>query len=473
VLLTPRYYQSDMVAGVRDCFRRKVRRVLLVASTGAGKTVIAAMMQGGAAERGGRTWFIVHRREIILETYKKFISYGIDAGLVLSGYPMNPAAMVQVCGVGSLVGRMGDLPQPDGIVWDEAHHIAAATHSRIFNEQAQAWSVGLTATPRRLDGQGLDSHFDTMIEGPPMRRLMDEGYLCDYRYFDRGGADLAGVRSTGGDWNRGDLGEVMGKPNLVGQAVDHYCGLIYGKRAISFEASLKASRESMAAYKANGIEAAHIDGTMHYEQRREIIEAFEAAEIKVLLNVDIAGEGVDIPGVEAVIHRRPTKSLGFYLQANGRAFRLSEGKEWAYILDHAGNRLQHGMPDDPYEWSLAGAVKRAKGPNDDFGVKQCLECYQVARTSAKVCGFCGEEFPIQPRRIEQIEGELTEVDKAMLRQQLEAEKAAEKKRRLIEEKACKTLSELVQLERARGYSNGWAAMTWKRRLAAKNKSKAR
>lgn len=176
-----------------------------------------------------------------------------------------------------------------------------------------------------------------------------------------------------------------------------------------------------------------------------------AGTTRVVSNVELFGEGIDVPLVEAIILLRPTQSLGLYLQQVGRGLRAAEGKQDCIILDHAGCCLRHGLPDDDRDWSLEGARRRSKaGEGEESApVRQCSVCYAINRATATVCKECGTPFEVVAREVEEVAGELAEVDPEQLR------KAAR-----IEQGRATTYEALVALGKARGYKPNWAKYVW-------------
>jgi DNA repair protein RadD len=450
-----RDYQNVLIEGARANIRAGVKRQVLVAPTGSGKTVIAAFMQGRSAQRGARSWFVVHRKEIIEQTAITFGQVGIPHGFVVAGEQTDRTPLVHLCGVQTLANRLDDLDTPELIVWDECHHVAAASWSTIMQRFPDAYHIGLSATPERLDGKGLKEFFDRLVVGPTTGELIRRGFLSPYRYFAPTQPDLTGVATTAGDFNRAQLAGVMGKPTIIGDAFEHYQRLAPGKRAIIFAVSRDHSREVVARFNAEGVPALHVDGAMPKTERKAAFDRFRSGDVCVLSNVDLAGEGVDIPAIEAAILLRPTKSLSLHLQQVGRALRLFDGKTEAVILDHASNALLHGLPDDERQWSLEGRKrgKRAAGANDSFPIRQCIECYRVSPSTADHCPGCGVVFPARARPACHEEGELFELTR------LDA-KRREKEERKAEERQCQSLQDWMLLGKKRGYSRGWAFHQW-------------
>lgn len=458
-MLELRDYQNVLIEGARANIRAGVKRQVLVAPTGSGKTVLAAFMQGSVAKRGARSWFVVHRKEIIDQTAVTFRQVGIDHGFVVAGERTDRAPLVHLCGVQTLANRLADLDPPELIVWDECHHVAAASWATIMQQFPNALHIGLSATPERLDGKGLKEFFDRLVVGPTTGELIRRGFLAPYRYFAPVQPDLTGVATVAGDFNRGQLADAMNKPQIIGDAVEHYQRLVPGRRAIVFAVSRDHSRDIVERFNAEGIAALHVDGAMPKGERKEAFDRFRSGDVKVLSNVDLAGEGVDIPAIEAAILLRPTKSLSLYLQQVGRALRLFEGKSDAVILDHASNAMVHGLPDDDRQWSLEGrkrGTRAANGPSDALPIRQCLDCYMVSPSSAEHCPGCGVVFPARPRPACHEEGELFELERI-------AAKSAAVAARKAEERACGSLEDWMRLGKQRGYKSGWAIYQWKLR----------
>ena len=448
-----REYQQKAIDEAREAFRIH-RAVLFQLPTGGGKTVTASTVVHGAAQKRNRVWWLTHRRELASQASRTFYDLGIPHGLVQAGGITDANALVQVASIQTIARRLDKLPEPALIVFDEAHHIGAAQWDTVFNHYPRAKILGLTATPWRLDGQGLGRWFGQMINGPTVRQLIDEGSLCDFRLFAPSVPDLASIATVGGDYQKGALAQAMDRPAIVGDAIGHYRALCAGKRAVVFAAGVSNSQNIVAQFNAAGIPAEHVDGSMDAQSRDAIVDRFRRGETLILSNADLFGEGFDVPAIEAVILLRPTKSLSLYLQQVGRALRPMAGKDVAIILDHAGNSLRHGLPDDLREWSLEDREKRAKREGLDTPVKQCTECFFVYRPAPK-CPCCGYAPPVTARELEQIEGTLQEVTRV------------EPRAKFREQGRANTLEDLIELGRQRGYKNArfWAEKVWASRNA--------
>lgn len=405
-----RPYQGNMTVEARDKMIAGCKSILMQSPTGSGKTVLIAHMLHTAAAKGKRCWFLVHRRELIKQSVRTFVEVNVPHGVIANGFGVDPSQLVQIASVQTLARRYHKIIPPDLIIWDECHHVAAGSWDKIYRSFPNSYHIGLTATPERLDGKGLRPWFKEMIRGPEVRWLIENGFLSDYKIFAPTQIDTEGLKMTGGDFNKKALNNMLAdKPQIVGDAVREYQRYANGKAAVAFCASVQASKNLVAQFNAAGIRAAHVDAETDRDIRDLEIKRFKRGELSILSNVDLFGEGFDVPGIEAIIMLRPTNSMGLYLQQVGRALRPAPGKDFAIILDHAGNVQRHGLPDEVRQWSLDGKGARRQAESDGPGVKICERCYAAQKSGPPKCLYCGFEFEINHRQIDHVEGELHEM----------------------------------------------------------------
>lgn len=305
-----RDYQDTIIDQVRVKLRTR-RRVLVQLPTGGGKTVVGGKMIESAAGKGHSCLFTVHRRELIDQTVETFNDVGIRHGVIAAGQPYQVLERVQVASIDTLKHRINkgaNLFPPKFIMVDEAHHVGAAGWKSVLASYTDAYIVGLSATPERLDGKGLDDVFEDIVIGPSTGWLIQHGFLSDYRAFAPGVApDLAGVHVKMGDYVKSEASAAMDKPTITGDAISHYQRLASGQSAVCFCVSIEHSKHVAEQFRQAGIMAWHLDGGTPYGERAEAIRAFRNGEIKVLTNVDLFGEGFDLPSLVASILLRPTK----------------------------------------------------------------------------------------------------------------------------------------------------------------------
>ena len=249
-----------------------------------------AWIGAAVAARGKTVCILVHRQELVDQVCAALAAMNVPHGVITAGYPATEAA-VQVASVSTLARRLdAGLAPFDLIVSDEAHHAVAGSWARIMAAAPDAFSLGVTATPERLDGLGLREAFDEMVDGPSVADLTDAGFLVPARVYapaDR--PDLSRVRTRLGDYEAHGLAIVMSDPEIVDEAVRRYRQHAAGCPAVAFCSSLDHSRAVADAFAGAGIPAAHIDGTTPADERRRLIAALGTGELLMLANADREG----------------------------------------------------------------------------------------------------------------------------------------------------------------------------------------
>lgn len=441
-----RPYQVDLIDRARSALGR-VDSVMIQSAVGSGKTALSAYMLGRTAARGHRSAFVCHRQEILDQTAETFEQVGIPFGIIAAGHRPNPMLPVQICSIDTLKVRMEKLDPFKLMIFDEAHHCSAAGWTKVKNFYKGSKSVGLSATPKRLDRKGLDHLFDEMICGPSVQWLIENGYLSKYRIFCGAEPDLTGLAERAGDYAMEDLGLRMDKSQITGDAINEYKRWAMGKRAVAFCSGIAHSKHVVQAFLEAGIAAEHIDGSTERSERKGAVDRFRRGETLVLSNVDLVGEGFNLPAIEASILLRPTQSLSLYIQQIGRCMRPAPGKDYAIILDHAGNLKKHGLPCDDREWSLKAERKKKKAV--EIRTRECPECGGTHPIAAK-CPYCGFVYETARAALAiDNDAQLVEVDVVAMRA-----------RKRMEESACKSYAEFVALGKQRGYKKGWAHYRW-------------
>lgn len=445
IVLRP--YQEAFVADLRAAYKSGAKSVLGVAPTGSGKTICFSYMARAASLKRLRVGILAHRTELLDQISKSLSDFSVPHAFIAPGRQANPFAFVQVCSVRSVANRIERfLKTPfDFLIVDEAHHAAnGSSWHQVIAVHAGKRVLGVTATPQRLSGEPLSEAFQTMVMGPSCAELIDIGALSKYRAFAPSNPDLHGVGRRMGDYIRSENEAAMDKPTITGDAVKTYLRLANGKRAITFCVSINHAEHVAAQFRMNGIPAASIDGGMTPAVRREALRQFVSGEIKILTSCDLVGEGLDIPAIEAAILLRPTQSLALHLQQVGRALRPYPGKDAALILDHAGNLARHGLPDDDRQWSLDGARNGPRKPGEAvIPTVTCMSCFAVFRP-VLMCPQCGHVREIEGRQVEEVAGEIEEIDVEAIRQI-----------RKDEIRRARDLKSVVMIAKERKYRPGW------------------
>lgn len=436
IALVLRPYQDQGLVDIRAALARKLRRILYVLPTGGGKTVTYAAMAQGAAAKGNTVLILEHRKELIKQASMALAALGVRhriiappdkiaairrAHIAKFGWPMiDQAANVAVASVQTLARRMDwlGLFNPRIIVIDEAHHAVAGTWARVIKACPTAVLIGVTATPCRHDGKGLGDVFEVLIVGPSMQWMIDEGYLVPFRIVVPPRlADVSQVKHSGADLDTDEQAKILDKPHITGDAVKHYAEIAPGRPAIVCCTNVKHAGHVADAFKAAGWRFEVVTGEMDDDLRDRRLAGLEDGTLQGIVQVEIAGEGTDIPAAEVLIMLRMTESEPLFRQQAGRisrpvyapGFDLStrEGrldaiaasdKPFGILIDHVGNvgKLtaegfvpNHGRPTDDREWTLQGRKRRARGAANDneptVQMLQCPECYSVI-TPRRVCG---------------------------------------------------------------------------------------
>ena len=457
-----RPYQIEDTNRIRELMLKGIRRIQYQLPTGGGKTVVVSSMLKTASSKGISSLFIVHRRELIKQSIESFKTVGLHHGIIAPGFYQSSRTLANIASVQTLARRLHKVSKPKLIIWDEDHHLGAASWTKVYKAFPDAFHIGLSATPKRTDGTGLGLYFQAIVNGPSVQELIDQGYLSKYKLYAPHTVNTKGVHTRMGDFVASELSDLIDKPTITGDAIKEYQKLARGKRAIVRGVSIKHSQHIAEQFNKAGIPAIHVDGTTPEAERDEAIASFRRGDILILSNVDLFSEGFDVPSVECVIDLRPTQSLILALQFWGRALRPYPGKEYAIIIDHAGNAFRHGLPCDVREWSLEGHKKEKKS-DEGQKIKLCPECFGATQSWRKECPYCKHPFKVEAREVEQVEGELSEVD-------VEAFKLARRK----EEGMAQTYEELVAIGKSRGYPKAekWARIRIKIREERKKKASA-
>lgn len=401
-------YQLAAVAEARRRAAAGVRRLCIVAPTGAGKSVIAAHVAASAATKGSRCLFLAHRLELVEQLSGKLDLAGLDHGIIQGAHERTrPGLPVQVASVPTLA-RRGVLPGADLVVVDECHHTPSASFRRIVESYPEATLLGFTATPYRLDGRGLKDFFDEAVHVAHLDELITAGFLVPPIVLAPSEPDVTMVRRTGGDFNARELAAVVDRPKLIGDIVATWLSRAAGRTTVVFATSIEHSRHIVSAFLEAGVPAEHLDAETPAEERAAILVRAASGETAVLSNCAILTEGWDLPRISCVVQARPTQSRALYRQMVGRGLRTWETKADCLVLDHAGNVFRHGLPTERDTQGLAGVKRRdaSQAPS----VRQCPLCYACAPSAATACPGCAQPFPVRRRPLIATKGgELSEV----------------------------------------------------------------
>ncbi len=438
--------QQQLKAGVYAGWNSGKRNMLAQLPTGGGKSVVMSDIILDKHNLGMRQIIMAHRTELVSQMSIHVAKRGIKHRIIapkkivsqvvrehrreFNGFSfVNPTANCAVGGVDTILSRSKELAdwaeQQDFVYLDEAHH---ALHLNKWGKTIAMFKnaklLGVTATPERADGNGIGIHadgvFHDMVCGPTMRELIDAGALCDYEIVvPESDFKIDDNLPPSGDFSRPKMREASKKSHITGDVVKNYLKYARSKQAIVFATDVETSTEIAKNFNEQGIAAASVSAKTPTEVRQDYIRRFRSGQLTVLVNVDLFGEGFDVPAVEVVIMARPTASLAVFLQQFGRVLRTIPGKPYGLVIDHVSNWKRHGFPDKPKVWTLDRREKRAKKLNDpeDIPLTVCRECSKPYERVFVACPHCGAEPVVTPAgrgSIEQLDGDLMLLDRNKL-----------------------------------------------------------
>ena len=346
-----RDYQQQVIRDTYTLIRQQVRRILIFAPTGAGKTIIATKIVSDAVSRGKRVLFVVHREILVSQTDNKFSTVGLECGFIKAGWLENSDALVQIASVQTLPKRESwKTLDFDVILFDECHLVAFASicQQMIADIFPHAIYLGLTATPWRLSKQeSLGDIYSALVCAPMPFELIESGFLVKPSYYSLDfDADLSQVEIVNGDYNLNQLSNTCDRPELIEQLCNGWFDLAYQRPTIAFAVGVTHAENIARAFNSHGVSAGVVTGKTPIAQRNELYSSLADGELKLLASCAALSEGFDVPQVSCVILARPTKSKALYFQQLGRGLRLSEHKRDCLVLDQSGNVNQHGFIED-------------------------------------------------------------------------------------------------------------------------------
>jgi superfamily II DNA or RNA helicase len=433
---------NDKTRHAHRTLPRGKRNVMVVIPTGGGKTVCMGDM---ARHHDGWGVSMAHRKELVGQISKAFAREGIVHSVAAA---KNTVTDIQtehyeefgrsfinqnkadwtIASVDTVKSKNSDWGERFrratlGVI-DEGHHALKKNKwGEVFgNFSDEVAGILYTATPCRADGKGLGRDFDgivdEMIEGPGMRWCIDNGYLTDYDYrgFKVNDLDLTKVKTTTtGELNKEEAAALMRSSKyFVGEVVGTYVSEAMGKLGVCFAQNIEEAQKLTDQFNRSGVPAALVTADTPSAERRNILRRFRARELLMLVNVDLFGEGFDLPAIEIVIMARATASFSLYAQQWGRVLRLmispilaaawdtytplqrlmlisQSDKPRGVIHDHVGNLIRHGGPPDQHKlWSLA--ARSRSGADDGIPLRNCdnKKCAKPFERIHHTCPHCGK-----------------------------------------------------------------------------------
>ena len=405
VKLELRDYQRAAIDGLYDYWiTGRGDNPIIVAPTGAGKSLIIAKLIEDAMEHTGtRVLMVTHVAELLKQNAEELISMvpGVDLGFYSAGLGQKRLdKRVTFAGIQSIYERAPDIvPAPDLVLIDECHLLPKNTttrYGRFMDELKQCNPdvkvVGLTATPYRLDSgylhKGKGALFDGIAYNIPVGKLIDDGYLSPVVSTNgKSKIDLTNVKMRGGEFIESQLAAAASDPELVRETVAEI--VKYGedrKSWLVFASGVDHAGMIKAEMDAHGITCEVVTGSDNKTDRNKKIEDFKSFRIQCLVNVNVLTTGFNHKATDLVAMVRATASAGLYVQMVGRGTRIADGKENCLLLDFGGNVERHGFIDAVRVRDKTQGAGDGKAP-----VKECPDCEALVNAATRKCE-CGHKF---------------------------------------------------------------------------------
>lgn len=331
-----RPYQQEAREAILHEWDNGHRRTLLVLPTGTGKTIVFSAVTEDMVRKGERVLILAHRGELLDQASDKLLkSTGLRCSIEKAEETcLGTWERVTVGSVQSFMrpARLERFREDyfGSIIVDEAHHALSEGYQRVLEHFPRAKILGVTATPDRGDMRDLGQYFDSLAYEYTLPQAIREGYLCPIRAMTIPlKLDLTGVAVRNGDFRAEEVGSAL-DPYLeqIATEMERTCK---DRKTVVFLPLIKTSQKFCEILREHGFRAAEVNGQS--EDRKEILEAFDAGQYEVLCNSMLLTEGWDCPSVDCIIVLRPTKIRSLYCQMVGRGTRLSPGKDHLLLLD--------------------------------------------------------------------------------------------------------------------------------------------
>jgi DNA repair protein RadD len=409
-----------------------VRSTLLVAECGSGKGWLIGQIAQAMERKGKRCLFGVHGQSLVLDMSRRVSKLGVPHGVLMGSKKREHWHPTQVASIDTLH-RMEFPPAADLLIIDEAHMAMSPTWRKTVERYPNAKIIGMTATPVRFDGQSLGAKsgglFETMVLGPSVQDLIADKYLVPSTVLaPPAPRDLSNL-SMGRNDNLKGQAAVSDKAKVIGNIVDHWWKHARDRKTAASAVDKAHAAHITDSFRDKGVQWAYVDDQT--KNREDIWKDLDDPH-SGLMGVSSVGchtVGWDHAIVSCLICARKTGSLGWWRQWLGRGSRPYGGKSNFLVLDHVGNTHLHapyGFFEDIVPWQLEGEAVCATDKDSAPSVSTCKTagmvngvmtrpCYATFKSGPDKCPYCGIVLMVKARKIEQVAGELKELDSMEVR----------------------------------------------------------
>lgn len=399
----------------------KHKNTIVVAPTGAGKTIMLSALVGKRFKRGDKILVLQHRDELVDQNKAKFerINHKITTSIVNGTVKeWNGDAVFSMVQTISRERNLMHRPAFDMVVVDESHHAAADTYVRVIDavrkDNPRVEIVGFTATPNRGDGKGLRKVFNNCSHQIEITTLIREGFLVPPRSFtmDLGVGDkLQNVSMKGKEYDMNEVEAIMNSEVLNRRVVEEWTKLAGERKTVVFCSTVRHAEDLLAEFVRSGVTAGMVTGETPRDERAELLHDLTYGNIQVVVNVAVLTEGFDSPPVSCVVLTRPCSQKGTMVQMIGRGLRTINPEEFpdrvktdCIVLDFGTSIITHGSLEDNV--NLDDRESNGVAPT-----KICPDCEAEIPMGTKICQFCGHLFESEKLEKAELERfEMTEFD---------------------------------------------------------------
>lgn len=395
-------HQEDAMVMLRESFSQGLKRPMVYMPTGSGKTILAAHIIAGALDKGKHVTFVAPRINLCDQTARSLMAQGLPKPSIMQGdHPWFDAGNRFQIATNQTLTRRRNQIKTDIYIIDEAHlNFQVITD---IAEETDTPIIALTATPFT---KGLGKIYNNLLKPTSIRELIESELLTDFECYSHDvKPNLKGVKVTAGEYNSKQLGERCSDPKLIGDIVKTWLKLGENRQTICFAVNVAHANFIEAEFTKMGVPCAVVVGATPTEDRASIFKQFEAKNLKILISVFVLCEGYD-GDVRCLIDAAPTKSEARHSQKIGRAIRTAKGKDYAIVLDHSGNMVNLGYPEDMEieelcngEKNEAGKIVKKETVKKEKLPKECTKCQHLKKAGVFECPKCG----FAPKFIENVE----------------------------------------------------------------------
>jgi superfamily II DNA or RNA helicase len=476
-MITLRPHQVEMIEEIYKFLRKGLKRLLVYGAMRMGKSYVFCYIAKKATEKGSKVLITTDRKVLFEQTNRSLVDFDLHPFYITSGIknPPKNGEQVFITTCVALQNRLkkdnwrSALNDIDIVIIDEPHR---QSFNYIFTDPlfSNSLILGFTGSPIRFGSQvQLGDQYQQIVLGPNTKQLEKLGYSVPLRVFDHPAPDMSGIsKDANGEFNNYETFKRFDSPILYSGVVENWQKICPGECTIVYCVNIAHAVKTTEAFQDAGVDARFItskpenpkEPTINrpadltkYRIKKEAFEAYESAVKKwggkiedwkagkfpVLINVDMFTFGFDHPPMKCVVLNRATNSTALFLQMGLRGATPMKGKEESFLLDFGGNvdRLSDGIYNKEFEWSLFH-TKRENGGGIPAS-KECKRCGALVLASAKICEWCGYEFP-KTKKEEFIE--------------LIEKKYSDKNAREIDASKM-TIDELEEYTSQKGYKKAW------------------